>query len=64
MKANNILNCNTQDLTAEELKSVFGGKPSKSTSFFYDAVYYATYLVTKSEIFTYKFWEDWGYAVL
>lgn len=55
---------NLIELSSEELKAINGGAPTKSTSSIYDAVYYLFYLVRKSEIFTYKFWEEWGYAVL
>lgn len=64
MNANVASNCQIHDLTINEMKMINGGEPSKSTSFFYDAVYYATYYITKSEILTFKFWEDWGYSIL
>jgi len=48
----------------EELRSFNGGEPNKSTSFFYDAVYTISYLIKRSEIFTFAFWEEWGYAIL
>lgn len=55
---------NLMELSMEELKVVNGGAPTKATSSIYDAAYYLFYLVRKSEIFTFKFWEEWGYAVL
>ena len=55
---------NLSELTAEQLKLIYGGAPSKSTSTIYDTVYALFYLFRKSEIFTAKFWEEWGYAVL
>jgi hypothetical protein len=64
MNLNNSNFLNFQELTSDELKSFNGGEPTKSTSFFYDAIYYASYLITKSEILTFQFWEDWGYAIL
>jgi hypothetical protein len=64
MNHHNILNESFRELSPEELKSFNGGEPTKSTSFFYDVVYSVSYLIGKSEIFTFKFWEEWGYAVL
>lgn len=64
MDSNIIYNGNLTELSSGELKSLNGGVPTRSTSFFYDAVYSVFYLIGKSEVFTYKFWEEWGYAVL
>ena len=64
MDLNSIGNGNLKELSSGELKSFNGGAPTKSTSFFYDAVYSVFYLIGKSEIFTFNFWEEWGYAVL
>jgi hypothetical protein len=64
MKKNIECSDNLQELSIEELKSFIGGEPQKSSNFPYDVVYYATYLITRSEILTAKFWVDWGYAIL
>lgn len=55
---------NFREMTLEELRSFNGGEPTKSTSFFYDAIYAVSYWITKSEILTFAFWEEWGYAIL
>jgi len=64
MNLNIILNEPFRELSPEELKSLNGGEPTKSSSFFYDVVYSVSYLIGKSEIFTFAFWEEWGYAIL
>jgi len=63
MNSNIILNETLRELSSEELKSFNGGAPTKSTSFFYDAVYTVSYLIGKSEIFTYAFWVEWDEAI-
>ena len=63
MDLNIIQTVNLHELTMEELKSFNGGEPTKSTSFFYDAVYTVSYWITKSEIFTFKFWVEWDEAI-
>ncbi|MCL6102132.1 MAG: hypothetical protein M1292_06525 [Bacteroidetes bacterium] len=64
MDLNIICHGNLRELSSGELKSHNGGEITKSTSFFYDAVYSVFYLIGKSEILTLNFWEEWGYAVL
>ena len=63
MICNIILNDTLRELSSEELKSFNGGEPTKKTSFFYDLVYGAFYLIGKSEILTAKFWVEWDEAI-
>jgi hypothetical protein len=55
---------NLIELSLAELKVINGGEVKPSSTTIYDAVYYTFYLLRKSEIFTCKFWEEWGYAIL
>lgn len=64
MDKNIVDGVNLLDLSLEELKSLNGGAPAKSSSFIYDAVYSLSYIISRSEIFTSNFWVEWGYAVL
>lgn len=50
-------------LNKDELKSIDGGKVTRESSVFYDAVYSVTYLITRSEIFTKNFWVEWSDAI-
>ena len=55
---------NVIELTTSELKSLNGGAPAKGSTFIYDSFYTAFYWIRKSEILTWEFWEEWGYAIL
>lgn len=55
---------NLTELSIVELKFINGGAVTRGSTNIYDAVYYACYLLRRSEIFTFKFWEEWGYAIL
>jgi hypothetical protein len=59
-----------RELTSEETRFVNGGAPTKSTSFFYDVFYSASYLITHgvnalidTGIFTAQFWVEWDEAI-
>ncbi len=54
---------NLRELSSEELKTLNGGEPTKSTTFFYDVVYSVFYLIGKSEILTRQFWVEWDEAI-
>lgn len=53
-----------EELSTSELKFINGGAPKQESSFIYDSFYTVFYLIRKSEILTWEFWEEWGYAVL
>jgi len=64
------LEANFRELTSEEARFVNGGEPTKSTSFFYDVFYSASYLITQGAkalvgtgIFTAQFWVEWDEAI-
>jgi hypothetical protein len=55
---------NLTELSSKELKFINGGAITDTSTPIYDAFYAVFYLLRKSEIFTCKFWEEWGYAIL
>lgn len=63
--------CSFIELPPAEMKCVNGGAPSKTSSFFYDALYSTTHVlvnginaIRNTGIFTFQFWEEWGYSIL
>jgi len=54
------------EMSANELKLIDGGAPTRSTSFFYDAFYYMSFGIGTAlkEMTTMEFWEQWDDAML
>ena len=56
-----------RELTYEEERSINGGRPDKTTSFWYDVSYYTTHALNKAlngGILSLSYWEDWSISLI
>lgn len=56
-----------RELTYDEERFIDGGRPDKTTSFWYDVSYYTTRAfkgALKDGILSLSFWEDWSTSLI